>query len=188
MHSSPSLPASHPASASETDCANWPGPTEQALQARDELYLRHAIALAAKARQRGNRPFGALIVSAEGEILAEGHNSNGETGDCTAHAEILALRVASPLHSREELAQATLYASGEPCVMCAGAICWSNIRRVVFGIDAERLRQFRGQHLDQRDTELSCRQVFAAAPMTIACLGPALLNEAAWPHAGAWKS
>ncbi|MDO5289993.1 MAG: nucleoside deaminase [Pseudomonadota bacterium] len=163
-------------------------PTEAVLNERDTLYLRHAIALSRTSRQRGNRPFGAVIVSHDGRVLAEAWNSNGETGDCTAHAETSAIRLASPHHSRDELAQATLYSSGEPCVMCAGAIFWANIRRVVYGIDAVRLRSFRGERGDQRDAELSCRDVFAASPHVIACIGPALIDEASAPHLGAWKS
>ena len=71
--------------------------------------------------------------------------------------------------------------------MCAGAIFWSNIGRVVFGIDAERLRVFRGERQDQRDAELSCHDVFRASPHPITCIGPALIEEASAPHAGAWK-
>ena len=161
---------------------------EAALDARDTLYLRQAIALSRTARERGNRPFGAVIVSAEGQVLAEAWNRNGETGDCTAHAETSAVREASPRVSREQLEGATLYSSGEPCVMCAGAIFWSNIRRVVFGIDAVSLRVFRGERVDQRDAELSCRDVFEASPHAIACIGPALIAEASEPHVGAWKT
>ena len=135
-------------------------PQEQALNDVDGRYLRQAIALADKARERGNRPFGALIVAANGRVLAEASNANGESGDCTAHAELSAIRLASPLHCRDALATATLYSSAEPCVMCAGAIFWSAIGRVVYGIDAERLRVFRGERLDQKDAELSCRDVF----------------------------
>ena len=80
-----------------------------------------------------------------------------------------------------------MYASGEPCVMCAGAIFWSNIRRVVFGIDAVRLRDFRGERQDQRDAELSCRDVFYASPHEVEVIGPALVDEATRPHMGAWK-
>ena len=116
-------------------------PQEQALNDVDGRYLRQAIAVADKARERGNRPFGALIVAANGQVLAEASNANGESGDCTAHAELSAIRLASPLHCRDALATATLYSSAEPCVMCAGAIFWSAIGRVVYGIDAERLRQ-----------------------------------------------
>jgi tRNA(adenine34) deaminase len=59
---------------------------------------------------------------------------------------------------------------------------------VVFGIDAERLRVFRGERADQRDVELSCRDVFRAAPHAIECIGPALVDEASVPHEGAWKT
>ena len=162
-------------------------PQAQALNDTDGRYLREAIALADTARERGNRPFGALIVAADGRVLAEASNANGESGDCTAHAELSAIRLASPLHSRDELAGATLYSSAEPCVMCSGAIFWSAIGRVVYGIDAERLRVFRGERLDQKDAELSCRDVFQAASHAIECIGPALIEEASSSHQGAWK-
>ena len=163
-------------------------PQEQALNDVDGRYLRHAIALADKARERGNRPFGALIVAANGRVLAEASNANGESGDCTAHAELSAIRLASPLHCRDALATATLYSSAEPCVMCAGAIFWSAIGRVVFGIDAVRLRVFRGERTEQRDAELSCLDVFRASPHAIECIGPALIDEASEPHRGFWAT
>ncbi len=163
-------------------------PQEQALNDVDGRYLRQAIALADKARERGNRPFGALIVAANGQVLAEASNANGESGDCTAHAELSAIRLASPLHCRDALATATLYSSAEPCVMCAGAIFWSAIGRVVYGIDAERLRVFRGERLDQKDAELSCRDVFERSSHPIECIGPSLIAEASQSHQGGWKS
>lgn len=162
-------------------------PEEARLNETDDIYLRRAIVLADKARERGNRPFGALIVGAGGKVLAEATNANGESGDCTAHAELSAIRLASPLFTREELAAATLYSSSEPCVMCAGAIFWSAIGRVIYGIDAERLRVFRGERLDQKDAELSCRDVFNTSSHAIECIGPALIEEASTSHQGAWK-
>jgi tRNA(adenine34) deaminase len=162
-------------------------PEEQSVQAQDGLYLRQAIALSRTARERGNRPFGALIVGADGAVLGQGWNSNGETGDCTAHAEVQAIRDACQRHGRDAMEAATMYASGEPCVMCAGAIFWANLRRVVYGIDDQRLRVFRGERLDQRDVALSCREVFKAAPFAVECIGPALVDEASAPHLGAWK-
>ncbi|MDD0814642.1 nucleoside deaminase [Curvibacter sp. HBC28] len=162
-------------------------PTEVPLDERDGRYLRAAIALADRGRSRGNRPFGAVLVSPEDEVLGEAWCNTSETGDCTGHAETGLVREVSPRYSREQLAQATLYSSGEPCVMCAGAIFWSNVRRVVYGIDAQRLRAFRGERLDQRDAELSCRDVFAASPYPIECIGPALVEEASQSHRGAWK-
>lgn len=153
----------------------------------DGTYLRQAIAWSCTARARGNRPFGAVVISAEGRLLAEAYCNTTETGDCTGHAETNAVRQLSPRVGRDALAKATLYSSAEPCVMCAGAIFWSGIGRVVFGIDAERLRVFRGERAEQRDAELSCRDVFAASPHAIECIGPALVEEASAPHIGFWK-
>jgi len=59
---------------------------------------------------------------------------------------------------------------------------------VVYGIDDRRLRVFRGERLDQRDVELSCRDVFRAAPFAMECTGPSLIDEATAPHVGAWKA
>ncbi|RZL90603.1 MAG: nucleoside deaminase [Variovorax sp.] len=164
-------------------------PSETPLDERDGRYLRKAIVWSYAARRRGNRPFGAVVVSAAGEILAEAYCNTAETGDVTGHAETNAIRLlAERKLSREELAQATLYASGEPCVMCAGAIFWSAIGRVVFGVDAERLLLFRGENGDQRGVELSCRDVFRASPHSIECIGPALIDEASAAHVGAWQA
>jgi tRNA(Arg) A34 adenosine deaminase TadA len=156
--------------------------------AADAEHLRRAIALSADGRNRGNRPFGAVVVGADGTLLAEAWCNTAETGDCTGHAETSAVRLVSPKHGRDVLAGATLYSSAEPCVMCAGAIFWSSIGRVVYGIDAVRLRHYRGERADQRDAELSCRDVFAASPHPITCIGPVLADEAAAVHAGAWKT
>jgi tRNA(Arg) A34 adenosine deaminase TadA len=158
------------------------------LNERDGRYLLHAIAWSRTARERGNRPFGAVIVAATGELLAEAYCNAAETGDCTGHAETNAVRMASATVARTTLAGATLYSSAEPCVMCAGAIFWSGIERVVFGIDAVSLRVFRGDVTEQRDAELSCRDVFAASPHPIECIGPVMVQQASEPHVGAWKS
>lgn len=161
---------------------------ETALSEPDGQYLREAIAWSRVARDRGNRPFGAVVVAANGHVLAEAWCNTGETGDCTGHAETNAVRQLSPQVDRAALARATLYSSAEPCVMCAGAIFWSGIGRVVFGIDAVRLRVFRGERAEQRDAELSCRDVFRASPHPIECIGPALIDEASEPHRGFWKA
>jgi tRNA(Arg) A34 adenosine deaminase TadA len=164
-------------------------PPENQLDDRDGRYLRKAIVWSHAARRRGNRPFGAVVVSATGEVLAEAYCNTAETGDVTGHAVTNAVRMLGARKlSRDELAGATIYSSGEPCVMCAGAIFWANIGRVVFGIDAERLRIFRGERGDQRDAALSCRDVFRASPHAIECIGPALVDEAAAAHVGAWKT
>ena len=159
---------------------------ETPLAERDALYLGRAIALSNETRLRGNRPFGAVIVSGAGELLADGLNNTAVSGDCTTHAETEALRIATPKVTREVLAGATMYASGEPCVMCAGAIFWSNIRRVVFGIDAVRLREFRALNAGAGDLQMSCREVFASSPHSIEVVGPALLGAATAVHQAYW--
>lgn len=161
-------------------------PAEQALDETDGRYLRRAIELSAIGSAKGNRPFGAVVVGRDGQVLGEAHNDNANTGDCTGHAETNALRIASPAHRREVLEGATMYASGEPCVMCAGAIFWSNIRRVVFGIDAVSLRRFRHSQVGAADLEMSCREVFAHSPHPIEVIGPALRDEATAPHRAYW--
>jgi tRNA(Arg) A34 adenosine deaminase TadA len=158
------------------------------LSETDASYLRDAIRMSAVARARGNRPFGAVVISKQGELLAEAYCNTTETGDCTGHAETTAVRMLSPKHSRSILAEATLYSSAEPCVMCAGAIFWSGIQRVIYGIDAERLRVFRGELLEQKDAELSCRDVFNASSHPIECIGPALIHDASQVHKDFWKS
>ena len=154
----------------------------------DSLYLRRAIELSARAGQRGNRPFGAVVVSKGGAVLAEASNDTLETRDCTGHAEVNALSIASTAHPRESFAGATMYASGEPCVMCAGAIFWSGIRRVVFGLDAVSLRAFRNLHKGAGDLEMSCREVFQASPEPFEVIGPALTEEATLPHSAFWAA
>jgi len=163
-------------------------PTEMKLSDTDATYLRDAIRMSAVARARGNRPFGAVVISKQGELLAEAYCNTTETGDCTGHAETTAVRMLSPKHPRSVLAESTLYSSAEPCVMCAGAIFWSGIQRVIYGIDAERLRIFRGELLEQKDAELSCRDVFSASSHPIECIGPALIHDASQVHEGFWKS
>jgi tRNA(adenine34) deaminase len=157
------------------------------LDERDGRYLTQAIAWSMTARERGNRPFGAVIVSRDGALLAEAYCNTHETGDCTGHAETNAVRMVSPNIARSVLAQATLYSSAEPCVMCAGAIFWANIGRVVFGIDAVSLRRFRGDYADQQDAQLSCRDVFAASPHPIECIGPVMVQDASQAHEGFWR-
>lgn len=163
-------------------------PNEVKLNDADATYLRDAIRMSGVAKAKGNRPFGAVVISQQGELLAEAYCNTTETGDCTGHAETTAVRMLSPQFPRSVLAKASLYSSAEPCVMCAGAIFWSGIQRVIFGIDAERLRVFRGELLEQKDAALSCRDVFASSSHPIECVGPALIQEASAIHEDFWKS
>ncbi len=164
-------------------------PTEVSLEERDGRYLRKAIGWSHAAARRGNQPYGAVIVLASGEVVTEAYNNTGETFDCTGHAELNAIRsLAGRGLTPGELAGATIYASGEPCVMCAGAIGWSAIGRVVFGLDAARLRALHGESPNQRDNNLTSQDIFKAARYPVECIGPALIDEASAPHVGAGKA
>jgi len=96
-----------------------------------EELIRAAIAEAAQSGD--DVPVGALIVSADGEVLAFGHNEREADSDPTAHAEIVAIRRAAKLRKDWRLEDCTLVVTLEPCVMCAGAIVAARIGRVVFG-------------------------------------------------------
>jgi len=95
--------------------------------------MREAIGEARRAASIGEVPVGALVVSAEGELLARGHNRREVDQDPTAHAELLAIREAARRTGSWRLEGATLYVTLEPCAMCAGAIVLARIGRLVFG-------------------------------------------------------
>lgn len=95
--------------------------------------MREALDLARQAAEAGEAPIGAVVVSADGEILGRGRNSPIALSDPTAHAEILALRQAGARLRNYRLTGTTLYVTLEPCVMCAGALVAARVARLVFG-------------------------------------------------------
>jgi tRNA(adenine34) deaminase len=99
---------------------------------RDADWMRHALELAARAEAEGEVPVGALVVRDE-QMLGEGWNQPVALRDPTAHAEILALRAAAQKIGDYRLGGATLYVTLEPCPMCAAAITYARIARLVFG-------------------------------------------------------
>ena len=144
----------------------------------DEHYLRIAFKEAVRARERGNHAFGALLVDADGEPVLAAQNSVVTDNDVTAHAEMNLIRAASRKFAPDHLKTFTLYASGEPCPMCAGAIVWANIRRVVFGLGMEGIyRQFDADP-DAPGLTMHAAGVFSAAPWPMAVIGPMLEDEA----------
>ncbi len=104
----------------------------EALSKRDEVFMQEALALARQAEASGEVPVGAVVV-VDDAIIGRGFNSPIAKSDPTAHAEILALREAGVHAHNYRLERATLYATLEPCVMCAGALVAARIERLVFG-------------------------------------------------------
>lgn len=146
------------------------------MTGNDLRFLRYAIMIAERARQHGNPPFGAVLVSSRGWILSEGENTQGATSDCTCHAETNLLHEATRRYSRGLLAHSTIYTSAEPGPMCAGAIFWSGIGRVIFGLSSEHLfalTQNKAEHLFEH-----CADVLAKATHRVEVYGPILEDEA----------
>ena len=107
----------------------------------DVKYMRIALDEAHKAFERDEVPIGAVVVS-RGRIIARGHNLTETLTDVTAHAEMQAITAAATTLGGKYLTDCTLYVTVEPCLMCAGALAWSQISRVVFGADDDK----RGYH------------------------------------------
>jgi tRNA(Arg) A34 adenosine deaminase TadA len=153
-----------------------------------ETLLRRAFAVAQRAYTRGNHPFGAILVSAAGDVLIEMENGFLPDRDMTAHAERLLATQASKQFDSRVLAGCTLYTSAEPCAMCAGAIYWAGIGRLVFGLSERRLKTMTGDHAENPTLDLPCRTVFAAGQRRVDVIGPLLEDEAAALHAGVWDA
>ncbi len=152
----------------------------------DAVYLRRAIAMAQTARDKGPHPFGALVVL-DGEILGEAHSLKVKDRDGTNHSEMQALKAASAKHPPSVLARATLYASTEPCAMCAGGTYWVGVGRVVFGYSEASLRSQIEQHPWNPVLAMPCREIFARGQRRVEVVGPFLEDEAAKPHQGFWE-
>ena len=103
----------------------------------DEIYMRQALAEARAAAAEGEIPIGAVIVC-KGRVIARAHNLTERLHDVTAHAEMQAITAASEYLGGKYLTDCTLYVTVEPCPMCAGALGWSQISRVVYGAGDEK--------------------------------------------------
>lgn len=103
----------------------------------DEYFMKQAYAEAQKAFEAGEIPVGAVIVC-DNRIIARTHNQTEQLTDVTAHAEILAITAASSNLGSKYLPECTLFVTLEPCVMCAGALAWAQLGRIVYGATDEK--------------------------------------------------
>ena len=114
-----------------------PSPIANNPSPDDLRYMQLALSEAQKASAMGEVPVGCVIV-ADGQVVGRGHNLTETLADVTAHAEIQAITAAANTLGGKYLSQCTLYVTIEPCVMCAGAIGWAQIKRVVYGASDEK--------------------------------------------------
>jgi len=156
------------------------------MELDDKVYIQRAIKIAQRARDKGNHPFGALLVDENGQILIEAENTVVTGNDSTGHSETNLMRLASEKFDGDYLAKCTIYTSTEPCPMCCGAIFWSNVRRVVYGLSAEKLYELVGWDSEEI-LHLPCREIFEGGHKKIEVVGPILEDEAREVHLGFWK-
>ena len=123
------------------------------METTDEHFMRLALKEAERALSANEIPIGAVIV-ADGVVIARAHNLTETLHDVTAHAEMLAITAAANQLGGKYLSGCTLYVTVEPCVMCAGAIGWSQLSRVVFGCrdDKRGFSRFAPQALHPKST------------------------------------
>jgi tRNA(Arg) A34 adenosine deaminase TadA len=153
----------------------------------DLAFLRESIRVAENARAAGTHPFGSIVVSSDGRVVASfGNNSLPPHGDPTQHAELQAVAHAFRVLGADGMAGSTLYTSAEPCAMCSGAAYWTGIDRVVYALSERRLLELTGDHPENPTFSLPCREVFARGQRPIEVFGPALEDEAARAHEGFW--
>jgi len=103
----------------------------------DNYFMRQALLQAQEAYEVGEIPVGAVVV-ANNRIIARAHNRTEKLKDVTAHAEIIALTAASEFLGSKYLTDCTLYVTLEPCIMCAGALAWSQLTRLVYGASDDK--------------------------------------------------
>jgi tRNA(Arg) A34 adenosine deaminase TadA len=152
----------------------------------DQGHLLRAIELARRSREKGNHPFGSLLVDTSGDVVLEAENTVVTGLDVTGHAELNLVRAASKEFDVEALRRSTLYTSTEPCAMCSGAIYWSGIGRVVYALSSEQLMAIVKDDSGSSTLALSCREVFARGGRDIEVSGPHVAEQAATVHEGFW--
>lgn len=137
----------------------------------DEAFLRRAIALAREARRLGEDPFGAVLVL-DGAILSEAHSREIARSDPTQHAKLILIGEYCRAQRLLALDGHTIYCSAEPCVLCAGALKWARIARVVFGVSQAMLQGLSGGR-----PKPDCESLINSGGRRVEIVGPLLADE-----------
>jgi tRNA(Arg) A34 adenosine deaminase TadA len=160
--------------------------SSEPYSSEDDRHLLASIALSEQAVAHGNYPFGALLVDEHGTVLVEAENTVTTACDSTGHAEINLMRAASKRYSLDELRRCTLYVSAEPCAMCAAAIYWGNVGRVVFGLGVAGVVDVAEGAHDVPTLAMPCRAVFDHCAGRVNVSGPHRETEARAVHERFW--
>ena len=147
---------------------------------KHELYIKKTYQLAKSAQDKGNHPFGALLVL-DGCAVVTAENMVNTEKDVTKHAELNLVSEASREMDLESIRQCILYTSTEPCAMCAGAIYWAGISHIVFGCSAAVLGEIAGGAF-----VIPCRDLYKYGDREIEVVGPILGDEGAEIHRNFW--
>ncbi len=154
---------------------------------RDQMiaHLLEANGVARNTAEHGHHPFGAVLVGPDDTILMRQGNI-----DTVRHAETELARRAAIAYSPEFLWTCTLVTTGEPCAMCAGALYWANIGRLVYGFEETKLLALTGNHSENPTMSLPSRTVLSSGQKQIEVYGPfpEIEDELIAPHRGFWKT
>ena len=145
-----------------------------------EAYIKKTYQFAISAQEKGNHPFGALLVI-ESRVILSAENTVITDRDITRHAELNLVSKAARELDPEKLAQSLLYTSTEPCAMCTGAIFWSGISTIVYGCSAALLGEIAGESF-----VVPCRDLLKYGNRSINIVGPVLENQGAAIHRSFW--
>jgi tRNA(Arg) A34 adenosine deaminase TadA len=128
-----------------------------------------------------------LLADEDGRVLLTAENTVVTESDATGHAETNLVRLATKNYSRQMLAPTSLYTSTEPCAMCARALYWSGIGRLVYALGEDELSELVGKDPENPTMALPSRTVLGAGQRTIQVVGPVDLPAAREVHAGFWR-
>ena len=148
--------------------------------------LRIAIAESQKAKEAGQHPFASILVGPDGAVLMTQHNAYMPDHDMTGHAERVLMTRASTTFPIAFLRDCTIYTSAEPCAMCTGAIYWTGLKRLVYGMSEHQMKGIIGPNPENPTLDLPCRVVLASGQREVEVIGPMLEAESAAVHDGAW--
>lgn len=151
-------------------------------------YLKEGLEVSKESRAKGNTPFGAVLVDAEGKVVLRQGNAEGDSHDATAHAELTLASRASRMFDKKYLWECTLYTTVEPCPMCTGGIYWANIGTIIYGVSEKKLLELTGSDEKNPTFDMGAEKVIAAGQKDIRVIGPIseMEEEIVEVHRGFW--